>query len=112
MRELKDSVVVITGGARGMGREYLKGFAAEGARVAALDLSWQPTGFSGDDDESFYKWVDGQENILRLTADITSDDQIGAAIGGSWKARDDRYSELRSSFSTELQRIEMSYIGG
>ena len=41
-----------------------------------------------------------------------SDDQIGAAIGDSWKARDDRYSELRSSFSTELPRIEMSYIGG
>jgi NAD(P)-dependent dehydrogenase (short-subunit alcohol dehydrogenase family) len=79
MRDLKGTVVVVTGGARGMGREYVRGLAAEGANVVAVDLSWEPTGFSGDDDASFYEWFQGQKNILPLTADITRDDQITAA---------------------------------
>ena len=79
MRDLRQSVVVITGGARGMGREYVKGFVNEGARVAALDLSWEPTGFSGDEDESFYKWVQAQENVLTGTVDIADDEQIASA---------------------------------
>jgi NAD(P)-dependent dehydrogenase (short-subunit alcohol dehydrogenase family) len=33
-------VVVITGAARGMGREYVRGFLREGAMVVALDVSW------------------------------------------------------------------------
>lgn len=79
MRDLRQSVVVITGGARGMGREYVKGFAAEGAKVVALDRAWEPTGFSGDDDESFYRWIQAQENVSTVTADITRDDEITAA---------------------------------
>lgn len=79
MRDLSGSVVVVTGGARGMGREYVKGFAAEGAKVVALDVSWEPTGFSGDDDESHYRWLEAQENVLTVTADITEDREIAAA---------------------------------
>jgi len=45
-----------------------------------------------------------------------SDDELSAAMAGIWGARDDRYSEIRSSLTPELraarQRIEMSYIGG
>lgn len=41
-----------------------------------------------------------------------SDEQIGAAIAGIWSGRADRYSELRSAQTTDLRRIEMSYIGG
>ena len=79
MRDLRQSVVVITGGARGMGREYVGGFVNEGANIVALDLSWEPTGFSSDDDESFYQWVQAQENVLTVTADIASDEQIASA---------------------------------
>ncbi len=40
------------------------------------------------------------------------DAHIAAAIGAIWRARDDRYSELRSADTAGLRRIEMSYIGG
>ena len=41
-----------------------------------------------------------------------SDAEISAAIGGIWRVRDDRYSELRSAETAALPKVEMSYIGG
>ena len=41
-----------------------------------------------------------------------SDEQISAAIGHVWGQREDRYSEIRSSETVGLRKIEMSYIGG
>jgi len=38
--------------------------------------------------------------------------QLAAAIGHLWRQRADRYSEIRSSETVGLRRIEMSYIGG
>jgi NAD(P)-dependent dehydrogenase (short-subunit alcohol dehydrogenase family) len=45
---LVDKVVLVTGAARGMGREYVRGFRKAGARVIATDLAWEPTGASSD----------------------------------------------------------------
>ncbi len=47
--------------------------------------------------------------LLRGGAD---DAQLSAAIAAVWGARNDRYSELRSSQTSGLRKIEMSYIGG
>ncbi|HEY7398540.1 MAG TPA: GTP 3',8-cyclase MoaA [Gaiellaceae bacterium] len=41
-----------------------------------------------------------------------SDEELSASLGGVWRSRADRYSELRSSASPGLQKVEMSYIGG
>lgn len=41
-----------------------------------------------------------------------TDAELAALIGGTWEARDDRYSELRSTGSQPTQKIEMYYIGG
>ena len=41
-----------------------------------------------------------------------SDEQIASIISSTWNARDDRYSEMRSELTSELQKVEMSYIGG
>ncbi len=41
-----------------------------------------------------------------------ADDDLARIIGGTWEARDDRYSERRSENTAGLPRIEMSYIGG
>lgn len=41
-----------------------------------------------------------------------SDAQISAALSHVWQQRDDRYSELRSSRTHGLRKVEMSYIGG
>ncbi len=40
------------------------------------------------------------------------DDEIAAALGGIWRERTDRYSELRSAATGDLPKVEMSYIGG
>jgi cyclic pyranopterin phosphate synthase len=41
-----------------------------------------------------------------------TDEELSEAIRSRWNARKDRYSELRSRATTDLERIEMSYIGG
>ncbi|MDQ3216034.1 MAG: GTP 3',8-cyclase MoaA, partial [Pseudomonadota bacterium] len=41
-----------------------------------------------------------------------TDSQLEAAIGHIWRARDDRYSELRGPLTVLVPKVEMSYIGG
>ena len=41
-----------------------------------------------------------------------TDETLAAAIRGVWERRTDRYSELRSSETAGLAKIEMSFIGG
>jgi cyclic pyranopterin phosphate synthase len=41
-----------------------------------------------------------------------SDEEIGAVIDGTWRARDDRYSEIRSEETAGMKKVEMSHIGG
>ncbi len=41
-----------------------------------------------------------------------SDAEISTAIAHIWRARTDRYSELRSAATAGVKKIEMSYIGG
>ncbi|MDH5421378.1 MAG: GTP 3',8-cyclase MoaA [Acidimicrobiia bacterium] len=48
-------------------------------------------------------------SMLRAGA---SDDELSAVIRSVWTARDDRYSQLRSSRTAGLRKVEMSYIGG
>ena len=42
----------------------------------------------------------------------SSDAEISDAIASVWRARTDRYSEIRSDDTVKLHKIEMSYIGG
>ena len=51
-------------------------------------------------------------DLRALLRSGASDDQLAAAIGAAWTRRADRYSELRTERTSELPRIEMSYIGG
>jgi cyclic pyranopterin phosphate synthase len=44
--------------------------------------------------------------------DGASDDEIEARIRSIWSRRADRYSEIRTSNTARLQKVEMSYIGG
>jgi cyclic pyranopterin phosphate synthase len=47
--------------------------------------------------------------LLRAGA---SDDDLAARLAEIWGARDDQYSELRSAETADLEKVEMSYIGG
>lgn len=68
--DLKDRVAVITGGARGMGRAYVRAFLSAGAKVVATDRSW-----SGADDFK-EELKDHDNNVLIADMDVTEDAQI------------------------------------
>ncbi len=58
----------------------------------------------------------GGHDLRTLMRGGGSDEEISSAIAHIWRARGDRYSELRSAmtqgFSPAVEKIEMSYIGG
>jgi NAD(P)-dependent dehydrogenase (short-subunit alcohol dehydrogenase family) len=68
--ELKDRVVVITGGARGMGRAYTVAFLKAGAKVVSTDRSW--TGAEPFDEQL----TQSGKNILTDEMDVTRDADI------------------------------------
>lgn len=51
-------------------------------------------------------------DLRQMIRGMASDEELSAAVTAIWERRDDRYSELRSNATTDLPRIEMSYIGG
>jgi cyclic pyranopterin phosphate synthase len=51
-------------------------------------------------------------DLRKLLRAGATDDDLAAELAGIWGARDDRYSELRSAETADLERVEMSYIGG
>ncbi|HEY7465655.1 MAG TPA: SDR family NAD(P)-dependent oxidoreductase [Dehalococcoidia bacterium] len=79
---LEGKVVFITGAARGMGREYVRGFLKEGARVAAADLTWTPSGVSNDDFD-FAGELSGDDDALVLETDLTIDSHVKHAYAAT-----------------------------
>ena len=56
----------------------------------------------------------GGHDLRALLRNGRSDEEISTVIAHIWRARDDRYSELRTADTAELKerKVEMSYIGG
>jgi NAD(P)-dependent dehydrogenase (short-subunit alcohol dehydrogenase family) len=86
---LAGKVVLVTGAARGMGREYVRGFLNEGASVIATDLSWAPSGFSSDE-KPFLTEVRENPGVLADVMDIT----IDAHIKRVYQAAMDRFGTI------------------
>jgi cyclic pyranopterin phosphate synthase len=53
----------------------------------------------------------GQDLRSILRAGVT-DEELSGTIASVWRARRDRYSELRTGETPDLPKVEMSYIGG
>ncbi|MFN9141630.1 MAG: GTP 3',8-cyclase MoaA [Betaproteobacteria bacterium] len=51
-------------------------------------------------------------DLRELVRGGASDGQLSTVIGRIWRARADRYSEIRSEATVREKKIEMSYIGG
>ncbi len=51
-------------------------------------------------------------DLRALLREGRSDTEIAEFIAAIWRARADRYSEIRLSGTTPIRKIEMSYIGG
>jgi len=79
---LQGKVVVITGGARGMGAAYSKAFLDLGSKVVSTDLSW-----GGADD---LKATIEMSGGLALLMDITKGEQVDAA----YQATIDRFGTV------------------
>ncbi|MEA2568368.1 MAG: 3,8-cyclase [Acidobacteriota bacterium] len=63
--------------------------------------------------ELFTCLFSGNGHDLRaLVRSGASDEELAAAVAKVWRARDDRYSEIRSEATVGLRRVEMSRIGG
>ncbi|MDP9282215.1 MAG: SDR family oxidoreductase [Chloroflexota bacterium] len=77
---LDGKIVVVTGGARGIGRAFTEGFLSAGARVAAIDISWKPSGASGDTDGKWMSDAQQRDDVLALTCDITDASQVQRAF--------------------------------
>lgn len=69
---LEDRVVVVTGGARGIGRVLVEAFASEGSKVVAADRSWEGL----DDDAKSL----ADQGVLTLSCDVTDEASIEAAF--------------------------------
>ncbi len=69
-------VVLITGASRGIGREFMRAFLKEGARVVGTARTWEPAGVSGDEAADFLAELSGNANAMAESMDITSDEQV------------------------------------
>ncbi|MGZ9159533.1 MAG: GTP 3',8-cyclase MoaA [Candidatus Limnocylindrales bacterium] len=51
-------------------------------------------------------------DVRAVLRDGSSDEELAAFLADTWRARDDRYSELRSGSTSDLPRVEMFAMGG
>ncbi len=51
-------------------------------------------------------------DVRAVLRDGSTDERLLAFLADTWRARDDRYSELRSASTSDLPRIEMFAMGG
>ena len=51
-------------------------------------------------------------DLRALLRSRSTDQEIINTLAGIWRVREDRYSEIRSSETIDLPKVEMSYIGG
>src|SRR5262249_61325830 len=72
MRELKDKVVVITGGASGIGRALADRFAAEGSKIVLADIEPKPL------EEAAAALRAGGTTVLAVPTDVSKPEQVQA----------------------------------
>jgi 1,1a-dihydroxy-1-hydro-9-fluorenone dehydrogenase len=96
--DVRDKVVVVTGGARGMGAAYVRGFLAQGAKVVATDLSW--AGAEGSKEE-----LRGNDRVLPLEMDVTD----GAQIDQAYHSTLDRFGTVDVLINNAAMRMRDLY---
>ncbi len=57
-------------------------------------------------------FAQGGHDLKALIRAGASDDELRNEIAAVWQGREDRYSEIRTSQTSALRKVEMSYIGG
>jgi NAD(P)-dependent dehydrogenase (short-subunit alcohol dehydrogenase family) len=87
--DFTDDVVLITGGSRGLGRDFALSFARAGAKVAVNDLAGEvlgegvppsETGSAADLERTVADAGELGAEVLALPGDVTSEDQVEAMV--------------------------------
>jgi len=71
-------VVIVTGAARGLGRDYARMFARDGAKVALADVNSDAVSAAGRDLAAEVPGCD----VVAVTVDVTDAESIGAMVAG------------------------------
>ena len=72
--QLKDKVVVVTGGASGIGKSLCERFAKEGASaVVVSDINAEGTKVVADS-------ISGQTESMAIVTDVSKEDQVSALV--------------------------------
>ena len=74
--DVRDKIVIITGGMGQLGRQYTMALLERGARVALFDLDGGESGVSRR-----FPSAAGKENLIGLPVDVTDRDSVDAGLG-------------------------------
>jgi 3-oxoacyl-[acyl-carrier protein] reductase len=74
--QLKDKVVAVTGGARGIGKAIASAFVARGARIAIIDLN------PSDLESARAEFAEAGTQVGTYAANVAREDQVIAAFNG------------------------------
>ncbi len=78
--ELKDLKIIVTGGASGMGREFVNHLVAAGAQVAAADVNDEGLAALAAENEG------KAGRVVTFKTDVSNEEQVTALINGAYDA--------------------------
>lgn len=110
---LKDKAVLVTGGASGIGAETVRAFAAQGAKVAFLDLDQSASAAVSDETGASHRICDLRDIPAVQAAIAELADELGQfAVLANNAARDDRHDwkDVTPEYWDERMQVNLRHM--